>query len=253
MSGIVWSKFFWSDWESDPRLKLCSLASQGLWMRLLCLCAQSDPPGRAAIDGRPLTDTQIAAVIGRPKPEVCRLLAELESNGVFSRGEDGCVISRRMERDAKARAEAQENGRKGGNPTLRRKDDDPDNGGVNPPPKGRDKPHKPRARSQRTEEPTKRVPPVLGATAPRDETRAIAAWDGPDDIGKALGRAMSPEALASYLAPASWDESSRTIMAATGQAYAVLADALRDPRVLASALDLEPFNLVRPRPREHAA
>jgi hypothetical protein len=49
---------------------------------------------------------------------------------------DGTIFSRRMVRDAKRRLEAQENGRKGGNPSLIRTQKPPDkppDKGVNPP------------------------------------------------------------------------------------------------------------------------
>ena len=45
MSGLPWGKFFWKDWLTDPRLSICSLAAQGLWMRLLCIMSMSEPPG----------------------------------------------------------------------------------------------------------------------------------------------------------------------------------------------------------------
>lgn len=181
MSGVVWSKLYWSDWESDPRLKLCSLAAQGLWMRVLCICAQSDRCA-AEIDGRPLSGDDIAVIVGRPAREVKALIAELESKGVFSRTDGGAILSRRMQRDAERRAADQANGRKGGNPRVKGDRTPPDNGGVNPPSKGkvktRDKAHKPEARSQEEGKPPKRVSPSSGASAPRDETRADAAGEG---------------------------------------------------------------------------
>ena len=50
-----WSKFFWNDWENDPALKLCSLAAQGLWMRMLCICAKGETRGWLLVSGRPLS------------------------------------------------------------------------------------------------------------------------------------------------------------------------------------------------------
>lgn len=38
-SQLRWAKFFWADWAGDNCLSLCTLAAQGLWMRLLCIAA----------------------------------------------------------------------------------------------------------------------------------------------------------------------------------------------------------------------
>lgn len=108
MSDMPWSKFFWSDWESDQGLRLCSLAAQGLWMRMLCVCARHDPKGYLSINGNPLKVDAIARLAGVAETEAETLVAELELNGVFSRNRSGCIYSRRMVRDAisdKARAE----------------------------------------------------------------------------------------------------------------------------------------------------
>lgn len=118
VSGVVWSKFFWSDWANDPALRLCSLAAQGLWMRMLCVAAEHDPIGYVAVAGRGLELPGLARVIGADESEVQILLGELERNGVFSRDRKGRIYSRRMVRDAKKAATARKNGKKGGNPSL---------------------------------------------------------------------------------------------------------------------------------------
>ncbi|MFG1257325.1 hypothetical protein V5F79_08350 [Xanthobacter flavus] len=96
-----WSKFFWSDWEADHGLRLCSLAAQGLWMRMLCVCARHDPKGYLAINGHPLTVTDIARLAGVAETEAEILMEELGRNGVFSRNRTGVIYSRRMVKDEK--------------------------------------------------------------------------------------------------------------------------------------------------------
>lgn len=96
-----WSKFFWSDWESDPALKLCSFAAQGLWMRMLCIAAAHDPIGYVAVNGRALDAPALARMTGGTEPEVAALLDELSSHGVFSVDRHGRIYSRRMVKDAK--------------------------------------------------------------------------------------------------------------------------------------------------------
>jgi hypothetical protein len=150
---LPWSKFFWSDYASDPALKLCSFAAQGLWMRMLCLAAEHDPPGYVAINGRGLEPKDIARITGGSLDEVSALTSELESNGVFSRDRRGWIYSRRMKNEAKKRDIAAQNGKKGGNPSLTKQKENPasdkgeDNGSLN----GQANPQKPEARSQKPE------------------------------------------------------------------------------------------------------
>jgi len=118
MSGTIWSKFFWSDWESDPNLRLCSLAAQGLWMRMLCVAATHEPVGYVAVAGKGLDEASLARLTGCPERQLAGLLGELEQNGVFSRDRDGRIYSRRMIADARKARQARRNGLKGGNPSL---------------------------------------------------------------------------------------------------------------------------------------
>lgn len=129
MSGTTWTKFFWSDWQSDPALRLCSYAARGLWMDMLCIAAAHDPIGYVAVAGRSLTETDIARMTGGSESEVSSLLGELDRNGVFSRDAKGRIFSRRMTEDAKRAALARKNGRNGGNPTLKKQKriQEPDN------------------------------------------------------------------------------------------------------------------------------
>jgi hypothetical protein len=145
-SALPFGKFFWSDYASDPALKMCSFAAQGLWMRMLCIAAESDPAGYVAVNGRGLDAAMIARVSGGSLEEVDGLLSELEINGVFSRDRRGWIYSRRMIRDAKKARNARENGKKGGNPNLSKERENP------PSDNGEDKPHIPEARNQKQEE-----------------------------------------------------------------------------------------------------
>lgn len=145
--GNPWSKFYWSDWESDPALRLCSLAAQGLWMRMLCIAAAHDPIGYVAVVGRGLDETALARMTGCSESEVAALLGELDQNGVFSRDRHGRIFSRRMISDAKKSAIARKNGKEGGNPSLgnKKRNSSSDNQSLKP----RLKPHIPEARIQK--------------------------------------------------------------------------------------------------------
>lgn len=143
--SMSWTKFSWGDWAEDMALRTCSLAAQGLWMRLLCIAASETPYGHVTLNHRPASDRQIAALAGLPLNEASALVAELEESGVFSRtgsrlrdhsledmyasltetgvfGEvdEGTIYSRRMIRDLYTYRQDIRNGKKGGNPNLRR-------------------------------------------------------------------------------------------------------------------------------------
>jgi hypothetical protein len=89
----------------------------------------------------------IARLAGVTETECESLLAELDRNGVFSRTRQGVIYSRRMVRDAKVANKNQENGKKGGNPSLRKTTGK--SHWDNPPDKGEDKAQKPEARNQK--------------------------------------------------------------------------------------------------------
>lgn len=149
MAEYPWSKFFWSDWEADQGLRLCSLAAQGLWMRMLCVCARHEPKGYLAINGNPLSVDAIARLAGVTETEAGNLLAELETNGVFSRDRNRRIYSRRMVRDEKRSQEGRKWKKKG----LAQASDN--NEGNPPPSRGPSRgpsPQKPEARSQKEED-----------------------------------------------------------------------------------------------------
>lgn len=119
MTKKHWSKFFWSDWDSDEGLRQCSLAAQGLWMRMLCICAKGEPVGYLTIRGEPLDVTGIARAVGIPETEATPLLKEMDRWGVFSRDTKGRIYSRRIVRDEEKYNVARKHGEKGGNPSLK--------------------------------------------------------------------------------------------------------------------------------------
>ena len=181
MSGTIWSKFFWNDWESEEALRMCSLAAQGLWMRMLCLAAKAKPTGYVLLNGEMPTPSDLARLCGASEAEVSTLLAELDRWGVFSRDRQGRIYSRRMVREAKKLAIARQNGAKGGNPSLRKQT--VIRSSDNPPVKLVDKPHKPEAISQEPieEKTTLQCSPDTAAGAPIDHERLL------DQLWRAAG------------------------------------------------------------------
>lgn len=119
-SSNPWGKFFWNDYESDPCLRACSLAAQGLWMRMLCLAAKATPVGHVKIGGEPCTVQDLARLVGESDETVTALLGELERRGVYSRSRNGTIYNRRMVGDAKRSETNSQNGKKGGEASVRK-------------------------------------------------------------------------------------------------------------------------------------
>lgn len=132
-----WMKFYPEDWVGDPALSLCSLAAQGLWIRLICLAHNGTPYGHVTIgagvrpDAPPVAPTPllIGRLVGLSENAVKKLLKELEVAGVFSRTDAGVIYSRRMVRDREFQELSASWGRSGGNPSLK----PTAKGRVNPP------------------------------------------------------------------------------------------------------------------------
>jgi hypothetical protein len=138
-SGQIASKnpsttFFWNDWDNDKELAACSLAAQGLWMRLLCIAARSPEPGVVQLgslnfaypEGLP----QLAAAVGRPPKEIARLVDELLGAGAASLDDQGRLLNRRMVRQA-------ELSRKRSNAASKRGSKPPAKPQAKPPPSSR--------------------------------------------------------------------------------------------------------------------
>jgi hypothetical protein len=114
-----WFKFYPSNWRGESTLRLCSAAARGLWIECMCLMHEAEPYGHLKVNGRPVTEAQLANLTGIPQDQITLLLGELGNAGVFSRNSEGVVYSRRMTRDAKREAEGRKHGKEGGNPALK--------------------------------------------------------------------------------------------------------------------------------------
>jgi hypothetical protein len=142
-----WFKFYPQDWRGDAKLRMCSIGARGLWAEMLCVMHESEPYGYLTISGKTVTSRQLAALAGVSQGECMKYMLELASAGVYSIDDDKTIYSRRMVRD-KAKAEKdRENGKGGGNPTLKGED----KRGVNPQDNGVDKAQKPYSKNQSPE------------------------------------------------------------------------------------------------------
>lgn len=117
---LPFMKMYWTDWRSDPALKMCSLAARGLWADMLGLMHEAEPYGHLLVKGRPLNAKQLGSLVGATERKVRDLLEELQQNDVFSVNAEGVIFSRRMIRDHERSARSKEAGALGGNPKIAR-------------------------------------------------------------------------------------------------------------------------------------
>lgn len=111
-------QFYPSDWRKDPALSACSMAARGLWIELMCIAHEADCYGHLSINGKAMTNQQLARMVGESPSVVSKLFVELDLAGVFSRTSEGVVFSRRMVKDERLRNIRASAGRLGGNPNL---------------------------------------------------------------------------------------------------------------------------------------
>lgn len=182
-NGHRWSKFWWRDHQGDAALRMCSLAARGFWMELLCLAHEAIPAGHVLVNGKPPSVAQIAAIAGTTPYIAQKLIAELESAGVFSRTVDGVIFCRRMIRDAAASEQGRENVNK------RYQGHNPD-----PPSRGATREATSRPNGEATSDPTGRAyrPPGSGPTTLYSEAESEAEPPrGPPVTGGAARRGKS--------------------------------------------------------------
>lgn len=98
-------QFYPGDWLRD-QVAGCSLAAQGLWLRMLMIAHDSERYGYLSLNGAAMDPDTIARRCGCSRGEYDALLAELTSHGVPSVTRAKIIFSRRMVRDARARQQA---------------------------------------------------------------------------------------------------------------------------------------------------
>ena len=118
MTDMPWDKFYWSDWDGDEKLRMCSPGAQALWMRMLCICSRAN--GYLMVADQALDAEALQTVTGWPLEDVTNWLADLEKWQVFSRDRRGVIYSRRIVKSKIRARKAREVGVLGGNPNLRK-------------------------------------------------------------------------------------------------------------------------------------
>jgi hypothetical protein len=106
-------QFYPGDWRKAPDVQSLTLAARGLWIEMICMMHESAPRGYLELNGRPVSDSQLARMTGSTVEEITLLLSELEGSGVFSRDARGVIYCRRVSRDEYIRQIRSEAGKKG--------------------------------------------------------------------------------------------------------------------------------------------
>ena len=101
------------DWLRDP-ISGCSLAAQGLWLRMMYLMHDSERYGYLSVNDKPLSNEAIARRCGTTVEQYLLLLKELDDMGIPSRTGQGIIYCRRMARDASISGKRAKAGRMGG-------------------------------------------------------------------------------------------------------------------------------------------
>lgn len=150
-------QFYPGDWLNDASLRMVSVGARGLWIEMMCIMHQGSSYGYLKVNSKVILPSNLARMTGATSHEVEGYLEELESSGVFSRDDDGCIFSRRMIRDEKVREARAAGGSKGGNPALmgKTKDDTKVGDKVNLPTN-----LKPTPSSSSSASPSKQKPPI---------------------------------------------------------------------------------------------
>lgn len=102
MAKLPYFPFYPGDWLRDP-ISGCTLAAQGLWLRMMIVMHDSERYGYLNQNGSPIPPESIARRCGCTLEQYEVLLAELERAQILSRTDSGIIYSRRMVRDAAER------------------------------------------------------------------------------------------------------------------------------------------------------
>lgn len=112
-------QWYTGDWRKDLAVQSLSFHDKGVWREMLDLMHDSERRGVLVLNGRAMTDDQIARAIGLDNQSFKQTLDRLLTSGVASREpETGAIFNRRMVRDEAIRKIRVCAGSKGGNPIL---------------------------------------------------------------------------------------------------------------------------------------
>ena len=194
-------QFYPGDWWKDPGVSALSCEERGIWFQMILLMFESEERGRLVLNGKPMPEEALARVIGLETPRLRGGLTHILEYGVASIDEHGVIFSRRMLRDEEKRIQDAKHGKKGGNPTLIAKRDNPiANPPVNPPVK----PNLTPSSSSSSSSSEDSIVPTSGTT-PTPRKRFIPPT--PEEVrvyGKEIGFDIDAEKFCDFYAAKGW-------------------------------------------------
>lgn len=111
-------QWYSGDWRKDPGVRVLTFEQRGIWFEMLMVMHESERRGALVLNGKPMSEDQIAQVIGCDPKRFKGALAVILDTGVASKDESGAVICRRMIKDERIRQVRKQAGGQGGNPAL---------------------------------------------------------------------------------------------------------------------------------------
>jgi uncharacterized protein YdaU (DUF1376 family) len=119
-------QFYVGDWRKDMGIQSLSYHHRGVWFELLLLMHCSEERGKLVLNGRPMTSSGLARLLGMTEGEVKDAVDVLIASGVASREATGAVVNRRMVREEEIRRKRVEAGSKGGAKAQAKREQNPD-------------------------------------------------------------------------------------------------------------------------------
>lgn len=116
--------FYTGDWLKDPRLSLCSPATRGVWIDLICAMHEFDRCGE--LRG---TTEELARLARCSTVELTQALTELQNKraaDVLQRNGSWTIANRRMKREADIREKRKQAGSEGGSKAQANREQKPD-------------------------------------------------------------------------------------------------------------------------------
>lgn len=110
--------FYPGDWKKDLGVQMLSFEHRMVWFEMLILMHDSEQRGVLVLNGSPLSNEDIARLIGLDKQKFEQALEQIKKNNVCSFTEDGAIYSRSMVRRAETSVKRSISGSQGGNPAL---------------------------------------------------------------------------------------------------------------------------------------
>jgi hypothetical protein len=119
-------QFYVGDWRKDPGIQSLSYHHRGVWFELLLIMHCSEERGKLVLNGRPISSSGLARLLGMTEGEAKDAIDVLIASGVASREATGTIVNRRMVREEELRRKRREAGSKGGAIAQAKREQTPD-------------------------------------------------------------------------------------------------------------------------------